>query len=73
MTVWQWLTGCYPAYAMPMSTERPGAPSRSELRRWLQKGSIVINESRLAAADEMPLPVHECVFHPKGKRRCTVR
>lgn len=46
--------------------------SNSEIRRWFEKGSIVINGKRVKKDDEMTEPIHSCVLHPKGKKRCTI-
>jgi 23S rRNA-/tRNA-specific pseudouridylate synthase len=55
------------------STENPNKKaSNSEIRRWFEKGSIVINGKRVKKDDEMTEPIHSCVFHPNGKHRCTI-
>ena len=58
---------------LPMSTERPCTrPSRSEVKRWLKKKSVILNGERPKPNDEISFPVKELVFFPKGKRKCTM-
>ena len=59
--------------AIPYSTERPcRRPTRSELKRWCQKGAVVVNGERLGHQDVVPFPVASLVFFPRGRRRTTV-
>jgi 23S rRNA-/tRNA-specific pseudouridylate synthase len=54
------------------STESPKKrASNSEIRRWFEKGSIIINGERAKMDDEIT-EIKSCVIHPKGKRRCTI-
>ncbi len=47
--------------------------SRSELQRWLQQGSILINGERVAPDEEMDFPIISVVLFPKSPtRRCTL-
>jgi len=58
---------------LPMSTERPCTkPTNSEVKRWLKKKSVVINEERPAPTDIVALPITSLVFFPKGRRKCTM-
>ena len=51
------------------STERPGNASNSELRRWIQKGSFLVNGERLTSPDvKVPTSITQIVLHPKGRR-----
>lgn len=59
---------------IPMSIERKEeVASRSEVRRWLNQQSVVINGKKPRAMDEIDMPVEQLVFFPKSqKRRTTV-
>jgi hypothetical protein len=58
---------------IPMSVENPCTrPSNSEIMRWLNQGSVLINGTRPKAKDVIDFPVTQLVFFPKGKRRTTV-
>jgi hypothetical protein len=58
---------------VPMSVEKPcTVPSKSEMKRWLDQQSVVINGVRPSANDIVEFPVTELIFFPKGKRRTTV-
>lgn len=60
--------------AVPMSTERPcEIASNSEIRRWLDQGSVVINGVRPQAKQLITFPVTQLVFFPNSRRKkCTV-
>lgn len=58
--------------SIPCSTEGKNIiPSNSELRRWLQKQSVIVNGDRIGIDDEVKFPITSLVFHPNGKRKCT--
>ena len=46
-------------------------PSRSELKRWLEKGSVQINGVRPRPNDEIKYPIKQFILHPGGNR-CTI-
>ncbi len=57
---------------LPMSTERPCTkPSRSEVKRWIKKQSVIIN-GKVAEMGEIAFPVSSLVFFPKGRRKCSM-
>lgn len=56
---------------LPWSTERFGEATRSEVRRWFRKKSVLINGDRLSEKDEIQFPVHQLVFFPNGRRKTT--
>lgn len=59
---------------LPMSTENPCTKAtKSEIKRWLKKKSVVINNIRPLPSDEINFPIINLVFFPKGKRKCTMR
>ena len=58
--------------ALPWSTERPAEASRSEVKRWLRKGAVIINGKGLDVNDEVEVPVTCIVFFPNGKRKTTM-
>ncbi len=54
------------------STENPKrTASNSEIRRWFQKGSIIINGKK-ASIEDIIVEIDTCVIHPNGKARCTI-
>jgi len=64
---WPWL---------PMSIERHGRPSRSELRRWCRAHSVLLNGTRVEESQDVPHPelgIWQLVFFPDNPRRqCTM-
>jgi len=64
---WPWL---------PLSIERHGRPSRSELRRWCRAHSVLLNGARVEESQEVPHPelgIWQLVFFPDNPRRqCTM-
>lgn len=62
------IDGC----GLPLSTEKPGQrASNSEIRRWFQKQSILVNNKPIGEKDEIQFPLTGLVFFPKGQRKCT--
>lgn len=60
---------------MPRSKEGPclDLPSNGELRRWLKKGSVSVNNKTLTADASVEWPITNLVFFPKNDRmRCTI-
>lgn len=52
---------------LPMSTERPCTiASNSELRRWFDKQSVVINGIKPKFNDVIEFPVTQLIFFPKS-------
>lgn len=43
-------------------------PSNSVLRRWLERGSVIINGVKPKPNDEVNYPITELVFFPKRDR-----
>jgi hypothetical protein len=71
MKALDWLESLRPA--IPMSVERPcTVMSRSELRRHMQQGGVLVNADRIDPAEEMDFPVFSIVFFPKAARRTTL-
>jgi len=60
---------------LPQSREgkKVGLPSRSEIRRWLKKGSVIINGERPQPSDEIEFPIRELIFFPKGNRVTVIK
>lgn len=54
---------------LPASREgvKMGKPSNSEIRRWLQNRSVIINGIKSLPDDEIEYPIRELVFFPKGQ------
>jgi len=58
---------------LPMSTEKPCTEaSNAEIKRWLKKGSVVINGKKPGINDIVKFPITELVFFPKGKSKTTM-
>ena len=73
MTAFEYIKEFRDCGYLPMSTERPcTVPSNSEIKRWFKRGSILINGEKAKMDDERKFPVKGLVFHPKGKRKCTM-
>lgn len=57
---------------IPMSVENPcNVPSKSEIKRWLNQSSILINGKKPKAEEDVEFPITELVFFPKSKTRKT--
>ena len=57
---------------IPMSIEQPcSVPSKSEIKRWLNQSSVLINGKKPKAEEEIEFPITELVFFPKSKTRRT--
>lgn len=56
------------------SLEHPGTKaSNSELQRWINQGSVIVNGETLKADELIDFPIFSVVLHPKSrKRRCTL-
>lgn len=53
---------------LPVNSERGIKPlSNSDLKRLLNKGSVIINGLKPKPHDEIQFPITELVFFPKGK------
>lgn len=46
-------------------------PSNSQLRRWLDNGSVLINGARPKPTDAIEFPIREFVYFPRKKRQNT--
>ena len=59
----------------PQSREGKGCgePSNSELKRWLNTSSVVINGVCPKPGDEVSRPITELIFFPKGNRVTMVK
>ncbi len=58
--------------AIPMSIEHPCTqPSKSEVKRWLNQSSVLINGKKPKAEEEIEFPITELVFFPKSNTRRT--
>lgn len=70
MNALYWIHALRPA--LPMSVERPCTPmSRSELRRHMQQGGVVVNGEPLRPEERLNFPVFSIVFFPKSPSRRT--
>jgi hypothetical protein len=57
---------------LPVSVERTGKPTNSEVRRWLENGAVSINGLHPKPKDLVSYPVWNLVFFPNSKRRTTM-
>jgi hypothetical protein len=65
---------------IPLSIEKPPSknnpaspPSNSEMRRWLDQGSVLINGKTPKANETIDMPVWQFVFfHKSARKRTTV-
>lgn len=48
--------------------ENGGRPTNSDLRRWLENRSVIINDEKPGWKDEVKPPVNQLVFFPKGHK-----
>lgn len=46
--------------------------SNSELKRWLARGTVLLNGEVLQAHHEVTLPVNSLVIHPRSDHRRTI-
>lgn len=58
--------------ALPNSREGAREVSNSELRRWLEKGSVIINGKTPHTDDVIEFPIKELVFFKGAKTQCTM-
>ena len=60
---------------LPQSREgkKFGGPSNSELRRWLKKGSVIINGSKPLPKDTIVFPIKKLIFFPRGNQVTMVK
>jgi hypothetical protein len=54
------------------STEGQAVLSKSELKRWCDKGSVIVNSEKVKWDEEMDFPIFSFILHPKGDLRCTL-
>ena len=57
-----------------MSSDRAGNPvktSNSEIKRWLNSKSVLINRKAPLTNEDIKFPITQLVFFPKGKRKTT--
>lgn len=61
-------------FCFPFSQEQKGPgrafikPSNAELRRWLQKGSVLVNGKRPGPGDEVEWPIRLLVYFPGSEK-----
>ena len=61
------------AKCSPMSKEKPHSEaSNSEIRRWLEKGSVRINEKAVQPNDVLEFPIKQLIFFKGSKSQCTI-
>jgi hypothetical protein len=72
MTAWELLLRQKRSGIIPWSREKHGVPTNSELRRWLDSRSVLINGKAPTAKEEITFPIVELVYFPKSKSRVTI-
>ena len=60
------------AKCLPRSKEKNGQASNSEIRRWLEKGSVRINEKAVQPNDVLEFPIKQLIFFKGSKSQCTI-
>lgn len=50
------------------SRERVGKASKSEIRRWILNGAVLVNGEKLIWDEEIDFPVNSVTLFPNGKR-----
>lgn len=61
--------------AHPFMISREGRDvfaSKSEIRRWFQRGSVEVNGEKVQIGDPWPVVGDSVVIHPKGRNRTTL-
>lgn len=70
MIAWQYMMDLNEVCSF-MSRERSGKATNSELKRWLQNQSVVLNGRRIRWDEDVDFPVNQLVLFPK-KRKTTI-
>jgi len=73
MTAIEFLLDLHDVGWLPASTEKTGYPTRSEVRRWLERGSVRINGVTVRQETEISLPIESLVLFEKSPRKTTMR
>jgi hypothetical protein len=59
-------------YLTSKEGDKLGRPSNSELKRWLMKGSVIINGTKPKPWDTITFPIKELILCPNSPNRCTI-
>jgi len=54
------------------STEGKAELSKSEIKRWFDKGSVLVNGEKSKWDEPWDFPVFSLILHPKGEKRCSL-
>lgn len=49
-----------------------GRPSNGELRRWINNGSVQVNNKTVKLTDEIVFPITQLVLFPKGRNKTSI-
>ena len=71
MTVWEFISQAWPPF-LPSTEGKQVYASKSEMRRWFERGSVWINGAK-AAMDTVITLEDSVILHPNGKRRTTLQ
>lgn len=64
MTGWMYLRELHTVCQFH-SKERTGLATNSELKRWLQNQTVLLNGRRIRWDEEVDFPVYQLVLHPE--------
>lgn len=70
VTAWEFLTR-WPPF-LPSTEGKQVYASKSEMRRWFERGSVHVNGTP-AAMDSVIIDCDSVILHPNGKRRTTLQ
>lgn len=67
MNAWEYLRELHTVCKFH-SKEREGKATNSELKRWLQNQSVLLNNRRIKWNEEVDFPVEQLILFPKRNR-----
>ncbi len=67
MNAWEYLRELHTVCEFH-SKEREGKATNSELKRWLQNQSVLLNNRRIKWNEEVDFPVEQLILFPKRNR-----
>jgi hypothetical protein len=73
MTAYQYLCGVQKFLPVSRENTNPCKPvSKSEIKRWLQNKTVIINGRRPNWDEQIQFPIDELVFFPNARTRTTM-
>jgi hypothetical protein len=61
-----------PFFPCSVEGRKTGLPSNSEIKRWLQKGSVLINGIYPKPDEPIDFPIRQLIFRAKSPNRITI-